>query len=81
MKARFWVKFVLGLAAILLLIAAGVYLVEYFIDTMTNFLGGGEIPDDGSGDYAIVTPEPYPTMPAYMREDSFYDNADSVDGE
>lgn len=80
MKTGFWVKLVLGLALIALLVTAGVYLLEYFIDTMTNFLDG-EIPDDGSGDYAVITPEPRPTMPAYMGEDSFYDNAGSVDDE
>lgn len=80
MKTGFWVKLVLGLVSIVLLIIVGSYLLESMINAFTNLMSG-EIPDDGSGDYAIETPEPMPTMPAYMQEDSFYDNAGSVGDE
>lgn len=80
MKTGFWIKLILGILSIILLIAVGSYMLNGMINAFTSLMGG-EIPDDGSGDYVIETPEPMPTMPAYMQEDSFYDNAGSVGDE
>lgn len=81
MKPGFWIKLMAGVAAIALLIGALVYLANFLIDAAVGIMGGGIIPADGSGDYVMETQEPMPTMPEYMREDSFYDNAGSVGGE
>lgn len=78
MKSRFAVKLILGLV----LVAALVFLCYRLTDSLAGLIGdilsGGDI-DDESGDYEMYTPEPMPTMPAYIGEDSFYDNADSVE--
>ena len=39
--------------------------------------GGGEIVS--ADEYRPETPEPLPTMPEYMEDDSFYDNASDMD--
>jgi hypothetical protein len=78
MKAAFWVKLTLGVGLIALLILLGYRLVDLF----AGFIGGvksGAVVDDGS--YVMETPEPAPTMPDYMQDDSFYDNAGSMDGD
>ena len=77
-KARFIVKLILGL----MLVAALIFICYRLTDSLAGLIGdifsGGRI-EDGSGDYELYTPEPMPTMPDYMRDDSFYDNADSMD--
>lgn len=76
MKAAFWVKLTLGVGVIILLALLGYRLVDLFAD----FIGGVKndaVVDDGA--YVMETPEPMPTMPEYMQDDSFYDNAGSVD--
>ena len=82
MKKGLVIKCLLGLALIALLLYAGYRMVDYFADTIIMMLNNDVI-YDGSGDYEMYTPEPMPTMPDYMKEDSFYDNADDVifDGE
>ena len=80
MKAKFWVKLIFGLAVIALMIALGYYLVRSLTDFVLNLSdGGGYLPEEEV--FVMETPEPMPTMPAYMGEDSFYDNAGSVQGE
>lgn len=78
MKARFAVKLIFGLA----LVAALIFACYRITDTLTGLFGnifsGGGIYDD-SGDYELYTPEPMPTMPSYIGDDSFYDNAGSVE--
>lgn len=78
MKAGYIVKLILGL----MLVAALIFLCYRLTDSLAGLIGdifsGGRINDD-SGDYELYTPEPMPTMPAYMGDDSFYDNAGGVD--
>ena len=78
MKAGYIVKLILGL----MLVAALIFLCYRLTDSLAGLIGdifsGGRINDD-SGDYELYTPEPMPTMPAYIGDDSFYDNAGSVD--
>ena len=78
MKAKFIVKLILGL----MLVAALIFLCYRLTDSLAGFIvdifSGGEIEDD-RGDYELYTPEPMPTMPEYMGDDSFYDDAGSVD--
>ena len=62
----------------MLLVVAGYRLTTFFADTIIGMITNETIIDD-SGDYQLYTPEPMPTMPAYMGEDSFYDNAGDVD--
>lgn len=75
MKAVFWIKLTLGVGLIVLLALLGYRLVDVFVD----FIGGamrGTVADDG--EYVMEPPEPAPTIPAYMQDDSFYDNAGSM---
>ena len=78
MKAGYIVKLILGL----MLVAALIFLCYRLTDSLAGLIGdifsGGRINDD-SGDYELYTPEPMPTMPAYIGDDSFYDNAGRVD--
>lgn len=78
MKAGYIVKLILGL----MLVAALIFLCYRLTDSLAGLIGdifsGGRINDD-SGDYELYTPEPMPTMPAYIGDDSFYDNAGGVD--
>ena len=78
MKAGYIVKLILGL----MLVAALIFLCYRLTDSLAGLRGdifsGGRINDD-SGDYELYTPEPMPTMPAYIGDDSFYDNAGGVD--
>lgn len=80
MKARYTVKLILGLG----LVAALIFVCYRMTDSLAGLVGsifsGGEIMDD-NGDYALYTPEPMPTMPDYMGDDSFYDNAGNVEFE
>lgn len=78
MKARFIVKLILGLMLVAALIFLCYRLTGSLAGLIGNIFSGGKI-DDESGDYELYTPEPMPTMPAYMGDDSFYDNADSVE--
>ncbi len=77
MKKGLIVKGILGLLLIVLLIVAGYRMIGFFADTIVGMINNETIADD-SGDYQLYTPEPMPTMPAYMGEDSFYDNAGDV---
>ncbi len=75
MKSVFWIKLTLGVGLIVLLALLGYRLVDVFVD----FIGGamrGTVVDDG--EYVMETAEPLPTIPAYMQDDSFYDNAGSM---
>ena len=76
MKAAFWIKLALGVGLILLLAMLGFRLVEMFSDFIGGVKGGAVVDD---GDYVMETPEPAPTIPAYMQDDSFYDNAGSME--
>lgn len=78
MKARFTVKLILGLVLVAALIFVCYRLTDSLAGLIGNIFSGGELPDD-AGDYALYTPEPMPTMPAYIGDDSFYDNAGSVE--
>lgn len=77
MKGAFVIKLILGLALIALLLFAGFKLVTMFTETVIGMLSNDVITDD-TGDYQMYTPEPMPTMPPYIGEDSFYDNAGDV---
>ncbi len=76
MKAVFWVKLTLGIGLIILLGILGYRLVDMFAGLVGGVKSGAVIDD---GDYVMETAEPAPTMPAYMQDDSFYDNAGSMD--
>lgn len=78
MKVGIWIKIVLGLILVAALIVLCIRLTDMFVTTITDMLSGKEFIDE-SGDYQLYTPEPMPTMPDYIGDDSFYDNAGSVD--
>ena len=71
------IKLTLGIMLIILLVVLGHRLVDAIAGMVGNLAGGGLIEEDC--DYAIHSPEPMPTMPAYMQEDSFYDEAGRMD--
>ena len=78
MKAGYWVKLALGLALIALLCLAAYKLLDGILDFVSKISdGGGEIVS--TDEYRPETPEPLPTMPEYMEDDSFYDNASNMD--
>ena len=78
MKAGYWVKLALGLALIALLCLAAYKLLDGILDFVSKIGdGGGEIVS--ADEYRPETPEPLPTMPDYMEDDSFYDNASDRD--
>ena len=77
MKLSLIVKIVLGIALIALLLFVGIRLVTNLTETVVGMLSNDPIIDE-SGDYQLYTPEPLPTMPPYIGDDSFYDNADDV---
>ena len=78
MKAGYWVKLALGLALIALLCLAAYKLLDGILDFVSKIGdGGGEIVS--ADEYRPETPEPLPTMPEYMEDDSFYDNASDMD--
>lgn len=78
MKKSLIIKIILGLLLVAFLIFAAYRITDYFATAIVRMLNNETIVDE-SGDYQLYTPEPMPTMPAYMGEDSFYDNADEVD--
>lgn len=78
MNAKFIVKFILGIVLVLALVLVCYRLMDTITSTAVNWFSNAEIPNV-DGDYEIHTPEPMPTMPAYMGDDSFYDNAGNVD--
>ena len=78
MKYRFMIKLVLGLLLIVFL----VFTAYKLIDVLTGFVIDAVLGDralESSYENELVTPEPMPTMPDYMSDDSFYDTAGSVD--
>jgi len=78
MKYRFIIKLVLGLLLIIFL----VFTAYKLIDALTGFVIDAVLGDrtlESSYENELVTREPMPTMPDYMNDDSFYDNAGSVD--
>ena len=77
MKAGITIKIIIGLLLIALLIFACVRMVDIFASAVVNILSGNDIEME-TDEQIMITPEPMPTMPAYMGEDSFYDNAGSV---
>ena len=78
MKAGYWVKLALGLAWLALLCLAAYKLLDGILDFVSKIGdGGGEIVS--ADEYRPETPEPLPTMPEYMEDDSFYDNASDMD--
>jgi len=78
MRKGLLIKIILGLVLVALLMYLAVEIVSKLTETVVGMLGNDNIVDE-SGDYQLYTPEPMPTMPAYMGEDSFYDNAEEVD--
>jgi len=78
MKTRFFIKLLLGLLLILILTYAGYKLFDGISSLLLDAFTGAEIQETGY-ENEFVTPEPMPTMPGYMNDDSFYDNAGSVD--
>ena len=78
MKVGYWVKLALGLALVVMLGLAAYKLLDGILDFVAKIdEGGGEIVS--AGEYRPETPEPMPTMPEYMGDDSFYDNASDMD--
>jgi hypothetical protein len=75
MKASYWIKLTLGIGLIVLLALLGYRLVGVFVDFIGGALRGTTVDD---GEYVMETAEPAPTIPAYMQDDSFYDNAGSM---
>ncbi|MBQ4090226.1 MAG: hypothetical protein IJC56_10190 [Clostridia bacterium] len=53
-------------------------MVDSLATLIVGAFSGSELPDDGY-ESELYTPEPMPTMPGYMSDDSFYDEAGSVD--
>ena len=78
MKYRYLIKLLLGILFIILLVFTGIRLFSTLTEFMIDMFTGAEVPDSGY-ENELVTPEPLPTMPDYMADDSFYDNAGSVD--
>ena len=78
MKVGFIIKLLAGVLLIVLVAFGGYKLVTIITGTVSDMLTGSLIGED-STDYQLYTPEPMPTMPDYMGDDSFYDNAGSVD--
>ena len=78
MKLRFFVKLLCGLLLIAALAFAAYKLLDGISVLIIDALSGTNLPDNGH-ETEMVTPEPMPTMPDYMTDDSFYDSAGSVD--
>ena len=78
MRTGIAIKLVLGIMLVVLLVIVGYKMLNIFSNTLVGMLNNAEIPNK-DGDYQLYTPEPMPTMPDYMGDDSFYDNAGSVD--
>ena len=78
MTTRFFIKLLLGLLLIFALTFAGYKLFDGISSMIINVFSGTEIQEAGY-ENEFATPEPMPTMPDYMNDDSFYDNAGSVD--
>ena len=72
MRAGTIIKTVVGLAVIVLLIIAGYKLVDFFISALTDNPAYEDEADYPGDDFETTV-----TMPPYMAEDSFYDNAES----
>ena len=77
MKLSLLIKIALGIALIILLLFVGIRLVTTLTETVVGMLSNEPIIDE-SDDYQLYTPEPMPTMPPYISDDSFYDNAGDV---
>ena len=78
MKRGLVVKIVLGLLLIIVLVILGFRMVSSLTTLVVDVFSGAEIPEEGY-ENELYTPEPMPTMPDYMRDDSFYDDAGSVE--
>ena len=79
MKAGWWVKLIVGLLVVAMLAFLCYKMIDLFADYISNAVVGGTT--EGDEVYLEETPEPMPTMPDYMKQDSFYDHAGSVDGD
>ena len=77
MKKGFIIKLVLGLLLITALILIGYKLLDTLAGFIVDAISGAEFPMEDYSD-ELYTPEPLPTMPGYMFDDSFYDDAGSV---
>ena len=77
MKVSNIIKAAVCVAVIVLLSLLGYRLLNMFIGMFGNVASETEY--EAEEDYVIETPEPMPTMPDYMKEDSFYDNAENPD--
>lgn len=77
MKAGIIIRIAAGLALVIVLALVCVKLLDMMGGAVVNLLSGDSTPG-GFDEQVMLTPEPMPTMPAYMGEDSFYDNAGSV---
>lgn len=75
MKVGTIINVIVGLIVIALLIIVGYRLVDFFVDFVSE--STEDPPADGG--YAVETEEPPVTMPPYMAEDSFYDDAENED--
>jgi len=73
------VKFAIGLVLVILFITLCYILMKGASNFVSNAMS--DAPIDTGGDYAIETPEPLPTMPAEMLDDSYYDDAGKMNGE
>lgn len=78
MKKGFVVKLVLSVLLVVALVFIGYKMIGALTELIVGAISGAELHNDGY-ESELVTPEPMPTMPAYMGDDSFYDNAGSVD--
>lgn len=78
MKYRLLVKLILGVTAVILLAIIGLKMIDTLSGLLIGVFTNAEVGTDGY-ENELVTPEPMPTMPGYIGEDSFYDSAGSVD--
>ena len=77
MNYRLVIKILMGLLLVAALIFGGLKLINWLSDFIIDIFTGAELDDDYANE--LVTPEPLPTMPDYMGDDSFYDSAGSVE--
>ena len=78
MKYRFLIRLLLGLLIIIILSFVGFKMINWLSDFVIDLFIETEFVDNGY-ENDLITPEPMPTMPDYIGEDSFYDSAGSVD--
>lgn len=71
-------KLIMGILVLCLLVVMAIMMVNGFANVISGLFDGDYTAED-SEEYYMETPEPQPTMPDYMADDSFYDDLGGVD--